>query len=62
MARKTVTVCDSCEAEIENGTGAKLRLTYEDARKPSRHADLCSICAGNLPGNSTARRGRKPTS
>jgi len=60
MARKTVLVCDACAAEIDDGTGATLRLNWDDARKGSKQADLCVTCASAIPGNSVARRGRKP--
>jgi len=39
-----------------------MRLTYSDARRGAKQADLCDNCAGKLPGQSVARRGRKPKS
>ena len=33
MARKTVLVCDSCGKEVEEGKGAVLRVTFNDARR-----------------------------
>ena len=60
MARKTVLVCDSCGKEVEEGKGATLRLTYSDARRGSKEADLCDSCSGGMPGRAVARRGRKP--
>ena len=60
MARKTVLVCDSCGKEVGDNKGAMLRLTYSDARRGAKQADLCDDCAGNLPGRAVARRGRKP--
>jgi hypothetical protein len=60
LARKTVLVCDSCNAEISEGKGATLRVTYADARRGSRQADLCDGCAAAMPGRAVARRGRKP--
>ncbi len=62
MARKTVLVCDMCGAEVGEGKGAAMRLTYTDARRGAKQADLCDGCAGGLPGQSVARRGRKPKS
>ncbi|MSO95824.1 MAG: hypothetical protein EXQ81_08535 [Thermoleophilia bacterium] len=62
MARKTVLVCDKCGAEIEEGKGAALRVTYADARRGAKAADLCDGCAGAMPGKPVARRGRKPKS
>lgn len=62
MARKTVLVCDSCGKEVEEAKGATVRVTYTDARRGSKVADLCDSCAGNLPGRAAARRGRRPKS
>ncbi|HSK16112.1 MAG TPA: hypothetical protein VK915_08075 [Gaiellaceae bacterium] len=62
MARKTILVCDNCGAEVEEGKGAAMRITYTDARRGAKAADLCDNCAGSLPGRAAARRGRKPKS
>ena len=62
MARKTVLVCDNCGAEVEEGKGAMMRVTFNDARRGAKAADLCDGCAGTMPGNAVARRGRKPKS
>ena len=62
MARKTVLVCDSCGNEVDEGKGAALRVTYTDARRGAKQADLCDNCAGRMPGWAAARRGRKPKS
>ena len=62
MARKTVLVCDNCNKEVGEGKGATLRLTYSDARRGAKQADLCDDCAGGMPGRATARRGRRPKS
>lgn len=62
MARKTVLVCDSCGSEVGEGKGAMLRLTWSDARRGAKQADLCDSCAGSMPGVAVARRGRKPKS
>jgi hypothetical protein len=62
VARKTILVCDSCGKEVEEARGAVLRVTYSDARRGSKQADLCDTCAGKLPGRAVARRGRKPKS
>jgi hypothetical protein len=58
--KKTVLVCDSCGAVVEDGKGAALRLNYTDARRGAKSADLCDSCAGKVPGQAVARRGRKP--
>ncbi len=60
MAKKTVLVCDKCGTEVAEGKGAALRVTYTDARRGSKQADLCDGCAGGMPGLAVARRGRKP--
>ncbi len=62
MARKTVLVCDNCGKEVAEGRGAVLRLTYADARRGAKQADLCDDCAGKMPGQPAARRGRRPKS
>ena len=60
MARKTILVCDMCGAEVEEQKGATMRITYTDARRGSKAADLCHSCAGKQPGRNVARRGRRP--
>ena len=51
-----------CNKEVEEGKGATMRLTYTDARRGSKQADLCDGCSSGLPGQPVARRGRKPKS
>ena len=62
MARKTVLVCDKCGSEVEEGKGAVMRVTFNDARRGAKAADLCDSCAGGMPGAAVATRGRKPKS
>ena len=62
MARKTVLVCDNCGNEVDESKGAVMRVTYTDARRGAKQADLCDDCAGKMPGRAAARRGRKPKS
>jgi hypothetical protein len=62
VARKTVLVCDNCGTEVDEGRGAVMRLTYSDARRGAKQADLCDGCAGQMPGQPAARRGRRPKS
>lgn len=62
MARKTILVCDNCSREVDEGKGAVMRITYTDARRGAKQADLCDECAGKLPGQPAARRGRRPKS
>lgn len=58
--KRIVLACDNCGAEISEGKGATLRLLWSDARRGSKQADLCDNCAGQMPGQHVARRGRKP--
>jgi hypothetical protein len=60
VARKTILVCDNCGKEVDESRGASLRVTYVDARRGSKVADLCDDCAGKMPGMPAARRGRRP--
>jgi len=60
LARKTVLVCDNCSKEVDEGRGAMMRVTYTDARRGAKQADLCDDCAGKMPGQPAARRGRRP--
>jgi hypothetical protein len=62
VARETILVCDNCGAEVAEGRGAGLRITYTDARRGAKAADLCDTCAGSMPGRAVARRGRRPKS
>ena len=62
MARKTVLVCDNCGQEVGEGKGATRRLTYTDARRGAKQADLCDNCSSQMPGRAAARRGRRPKS
>ena len=62
MARKTVLVCDKCGAEMGEGKGAVMRVTFNDARRGAKQADLCDGVRRGMPGVAVARRGRKPKS
>jgi hypothetical protein len=62
LARKTVLVCDNCGKEVGEGKGATMRLTYADARRGAKQADLCDDCAAKMAGRAVARRGRRPKS
>ncbi len=62
MARKTVLVSDMSGAEIPDGKGATIRITFRDARKGVRELDVTDEEAENLGGRQVARRGRKPKS
>jgi ribosomal protein S26 len=62
VARKTVLVCDNCGKEVGEGKGAVMRMSYSDARRGAKQADLCDDCAGKMPGHAAARRGRRPKS
>jgi hypothetical protein len=62
MARKTVLVSDMSGKEIPDGRGAKIRITYQDARKGAAELDVTADEADEIAkkGRRTARRGRKP--
>jgi hypothetical protein len=57
-----VLVCDNCGSEVDEAKGAVMRVTYTDARRGAKQADLCDTCAGKMPGRAAARRGRRPKS
>jgi hypothetical protein len=62
MARKAVIVSDLSGQPIAEGRGAKVRITYADARKASAELDVTDEEAEELArkGRKTARRGRRP--
>ena len=65
MARKTVVVSDLSGEMIEDGKGAKLRVTFDDDRRGAREMDLTADEAEELlqgKARSVARRGRRPRS
>jgi hypothetical protein len=57
-----VLVCDKCGKEVDEGKGAIMRLTYTDARRGAKQADLSDDCSADMPGRAAARRGRRPKS
>ena len=62
MARKTVLVSDISGAEIADGRGATVRITFHDARKGVRELDVTDAEAEQMGGRQVARRGRRPKS
>ena len=62
LARKTIRVSDHSGQEIQDGKGAVVRITFNDARKGVRQLDLTDSEAEALGGRAVARRGRKPKS
>ena len=62
MARKTIRVSDMSGAEIPEGKGATIRITFADARKGVRELDVTDAEAEKFGGRSVARRGRRPKS
>jgi hypothetical protein len=62
MAQRTVFVSDLSGDEIQDGKGAKIRITYGDARKGSAELDVTDEEADELArkGRKVARRGRRP--
>jgi hypothetical protein len=45
---------------VDEAKGAVMRINFTDARRGSKQADLCDACAGKMPGQQVARRGRRP--
>lgn len=64
MAKKSIFVSDFSGEEIPEGKGAKIRITFSDARKGSAELDVTDAEAEELArkGRKTARRGRRPRS
>ena len=64
MAKKTVVVSDLSGDVIEDGKGAKVRITFADARSGSIETDVTAeeARAMGAKGRPVARRGRKPKS
>lgn len=62
MAKKTILVSDMSGAEIAEGKGATVRITFRDARKGVRELDVTDAEAESIGGRSVARRGRRPRS
>jgi hypothetical protein len=62
MAKKTVLVSDLSGGEIEEGKAAKIRITFDDARRGSYELDVTSDEGYELgrKGRQVARRGRRP--
>jgi hypothetical protein len=62
MAKKTVRVSDISGKEIEDGKGATIRVTFEDARRGNYEVDATAEEAVEIgrKGRQVARRGRKP--
>ena len=64
MARKTIVVSDLSGEAIEEGKGAKVRITFDDARSGSLELDVTAdeARAMGAKGRQVARRGRRPKS
>ena len=64
MARKTVLVSDLSGEEIAENDGAKVRITFSDARRGAIELDVTAdeAKAMGAKGRQVARRGRKPKS
>jgi hypothetical protein len=62
MARKTVVVSDLSGDVIEEGQAAKVRISFDDARRGSIEMDVTAdeAKAMGAKGRQVARRGRKP--
>jgi hypothetical protein len=64
VARKTILVSDLSGKTIADGKSAKVRITFEDGRRPSFELDVSAEEGAELgrKGRQVARRGRKPAS
>ena len=64
MARKTVVVSDLSGEQIQDGKGARVRITFDDARSGSLELDVTAeeARAMGAKGRQVARRVRKPKS
>jgi len=64
VARKTVLVSDLSGEEIAENDGAKVRITFSDARRGAIELDVRAdeAKAMGAKGRQVARRGRKPKS
>jgi hypothetical protein len=60
MAKKTIRVSDVSGAEIPEGKGATVRITFANARTGVREFDMRDAEAEKLGCRQTARRGRRP--
>jgi hypothetical protein len=62
MARKTVVVSDLSGEQIQEGKGARVAITFADARKGTIVLDVTDEEAEELgrKGRRQARRGRRP--
>jgi hypothetical protein len=64
LAKKTVFVSDISGKVIEDGKAAKIRVTFDDGRRPSYELDVTAEEGADIgkQGRQVARRGRKPKS
>jgi hypothetical protein len=62
VARKTVLVSDISGETIPEGRGAKVRITFNDARRGVRELDVTDAEAEKFGVRPVARRGRRPKS
>jgi len=62
MAKRTIRVSDLSGEEIRDGNGAKIRVSFDDARRGTYEIDATAEEAAELgkKGRQTARRGRRP--
>jgi hypothetical protein len=62
MARQTIVVSDLSGKVLETGKAAKIKISFDDARKPLLEIDAASDEIDHLIANarSVPRRGRKP--
>jgi hypothetical protein len=60
VGERIIKICDDCGNDLEDGTGAVLKLTYINESRGARKADLCDQCAAKIPGRpARTRRSRR---
>lgn len=64
MAKKTIFVSDMSGTSIPEGRGAKVRISFNDARRGVKEMDVTDQEAEEIgaQARAVARRGRKPQS
>ena len=58
--KKTIKVSDKSGLLIEDGSGAVVKIVFNDQRRGVRELDLTDEEAAALGGRQVARRGRRP--
>lgn len=59
MGERVIKTCDECGIDLDEGTGAILKLTYVNKSRGAIKADFCDRCAGKISGRPTKTRRAK---